>query len=251
MSIAGDTQELIPGPVFRDGDESTRYWIRNGKVMFGSHLVRGAHVDSFRFYRGYFAKDRNNCYGMNSKFTGGNGSTFRALNFTYATDGRFVWTFLGQVKDADAASFVVCDDGVFNYPNDPNGHRAPHGFGKDKTRVYYFDSDGKPNWVRKAAPASFVSLNDGFFGKDANFAFFGRSVLPKADVSRWRPTGGYYSADDSRVYWTNRQIREAHAATFEVLPGKDIHRLAKDKDRYYSGDKVLDAAEFAKWSKVY
>src|SRR5262245_33087791 len=126
MPIPDDTRELIPGHVFRDGDETTLYWIRAGRVMFRHHPVPGAHVESFRFFRGCFGKDRENCYCTGRRLTGGNGSAFRALNYTYATDGVWVWTMGGKVKDADAETFAVCDDGV-NYL--PGGLRAPYGFG--------------------------------------------------------------------------------------------------------------------------
>src|SRR5262245_41492649 len=184
MSIPGDTCELVPGHVFRQGDDTTLYWIRAGKVMYRHYPLAGAHAESFRFYRGSFGKDRKNCYCTSHIFAGGNGSTFRALNYTYATDGVSVWTMGGKVKDADAASFVVCDDGVCHLQ--PGDLRAPHGFGKDRERVYYYDYDGKPNWVRTASPATFVSLNDGYYGKDAGHVFCGRAVLPKADVVTWR-----------------------------------------------------------------
>jgi len=56
----------------------------------------------------------------------------------------------------------VCDDGSHDLGN---GVHVPHGFGKDATRVFYYDFNGKPNWVRKASPDTFVSHNDGYFGK--------------------------------------------------------------------------------------
>src|SRR6185436_9690370 len=114
---------------------------------------------------------------------------------TYATDGQFVWTMGGRIKEADAQSFVVCDDGVHDLGH---GTRVPHGFGKDKDRVFYYDFDGKPNWVRKATPKSFVSLNDGYFGKDEQFVFCGAVTLPKANVEHWSKIAGHYSRDDTR-----------------------------------------------------
>jgi hypothetical protein len=241
MPIPDDIQEHIPGHFHRKVDVTTLYWIRDGKVMCGHDPVPGADPETFRFYRGGFAKDRKNCYSGRSKLKGGNGSTFRALNFTYATDGAHVWTIAGEVKDADAASFVVCDDGV-GYTS--GGSRVPHGFGKDKDRVFYYDFDGKPNWVRKASPASFVSLNDGYYGKDAEYVFCGAATIPKADVEKWHRIGGHYSKDGRRVFYFNREMRGVDYDSFEVVPVPLQFQLARDKDHLYNNDRVIDENQF-------
>ena len=238
-----DTREFTLGNVFRENDPSTLYRIRDGKVLFRHYPLRGADIETFRFYAGGFAKDRKHCYCYNSRLAGANPATFRALNFTYATDGQSVWTMGGQIKEAHAPSFVVCDDGDYDLGH---GRRVPYGFGKDKDRVFYFNFDGKANWVRKASPASFVSLNDGHFGRDDQFIFFDTAILPKANVAHWQKLGGFYSRDDARIYYGNRIIRDADHATFEVVPtGRDWLQMAKDKNRYYRNDGVMSAAEFA------
>jgi hypothetical protein len=242
MPIPEDTCEMIPGRVFRDNDETTLYWInRDGKVVYRHWPLHGADVESFRFFRGSFAKDRKHCYCTKTRLAGGNGATFRALNYTYATDGEFVWTLGGKIKDVDAASFVVCDDGALDLGR---GIRVPYGFGKDKGRVFYFDYNGKPNWVRKATPGSFVSLNDSYFGKDDNFIFCGAATLPGAKVEHWRKIGRYYSQDEARIYYFNRRVKGADYATFEVVPSADWE-LAKDAKHYYRNEAIVDAAEFA------
>jgi hypothetical protein len=242
MAIADDIREYTPGHVFRDGDELGLYWLRDGKVMFRHYPVRGADAESFRFYRGSFAKDHRYCYCGNHKLTGGNGVTFRALNYTYATDGVFVWTMGGKIKDADAVSFIVCDDGVDLLPG---GLRVPYGFGKDKDRVFYYDFDGKPNWVRKASPDNFVSLNDGYYGKDANFVFCGAAAIPKANVATWRRIGGHYSKDDRRVFYFNRELRDADYDSFEhVATDRSSIQLARDKNHFYGNDRIIEAADF-------
>ena len=242
MPIPDDTREFIPGRAFREYDPTTLYWIRGDEVLYRSYPVRGADIESFRFYSGGFAKDRKNCYCTNSRLTGANAASFHALNFAYATDGQSVWTMGGRVAEADAESFVVCDDGVHLLPPVT---RVPYGYGKDKARVYYYDFDGKPNWVRKASPGSFVSLNDGHFGKDEHFVFCGAVTLPRAKVERWRKIGGFYSQDDACVYYFNRHIKQADYDSFEVVPS-DLLQLAKDKHCYYSNDRVVDQTQFEK-----
>jgi hypothetical protein len=128
---------------------------------------------------------------------------------------------------------------------------VPHGFGKDAGRVFYFAFDGKPNWVRKATPASFVSLNDGYFGFDANFVFCGADTLPKAVVAQWRKLGGVYSGDDRRVYYYNSELREADRASFEVLPNaSEWTYLARDKKNLYYNGQIVDDDEFHRLNRT-
>jgi hypothetical protein len=239
MPIPDDIREFSPRRVFREYDSTTLYWIRGNKVLYRHYPIRGADIESFRFYSGGFAKDRKNCYCTNSRLTGGNAASFRALNFAYATDGQSVWTMGGRIAEVDAESFMVCDDGVYFLPPVT---RVPYGYAKDKARVYYYDFDGKPNWVRKALPGSFVSLNDGHFGKDEHFVFCGAVTLPMAKVERWAKIGGFYSKDDARVYYCNSQIKQADCNSFEFVPSCRW-QLAKDKHRHYCNDRIVDSAE--------
>ena len=117
--------------------------------MYGEDEVRLADPDSFRFYLGSFAKDLMRCYCVGKQLRGGNGASFRALNYCYATDGRWVWTLGGLVKDADTQSFQVCDDGVYSLGGEA---RAPYGYGKDRSRVYYYDFDGAPRLGAQGDP---------------------------------------------------------------------------------------------------
>jgi hypothetical protein len=241
MAIPDHIREFPPARSFREDDRTTLYWIRGDTILYRHYPLKGAHIDSFSFYLGSFAKDHKHCYCTNTRLSGGNGATFRALNFTYATDGVSVWTMGGRIKDAHTESFVVCDDGVHYLGS---GSPVPYGYAKDKNRVYYYDFDGKPNWVRKASPASFVSLNDGHYGKDDGFVFRGASVIPKAKVQHWRKIGGYYSKDDARVYYGNCLIRDADHDSFEFVDAGDILQLAKDKNRFYDVGRVVSEAEF-------
>lgn len=242
MQLPDDIREFKPGRVFRPRDQRTLYWIRDDTVCFLDYAIRGADVASFRFYLGSFAKDCRNCYCTSSRLSGGNGATFRALNFCYASDGQNVWTMGGRIKDVDANSFVVCDDGYLTLGSDT---RVPYGFGKDNSRVYYYDRAGKPKWVRRADPKSFQSLNDGYYGKDDSFVFCRVATLPGAKVEHWHRIGRGYSRDGRNVYCENRRISGADHDSFEVVRTEDGYpELAKDKNHFYMTDRVVDAAEF-------
>jgi hypothetical protein len=234
MPLADDIREFTPGTDYRKSDPATRYWICGTQVFWRHLAVAGAEPETFRFYLGDFAKDRRRCYCCTSVLRGANPTAFRALNYTYAADNQFVWTKGGKIKDAEARSFVACDDGYIELGL---GLRAPYGFGKDNERVYYYDFDGKANWVRKASSDSFVSLNDGYFGKDANFAFFGRAMISKANVECWEKVDGYYSKDDKRVYYRNCILRDADPNTFVFLDPKE--QLARDKRHLYRRHEIV------------
>lgn len=252
MAQDEDLQELLPAAMFRDRDETASYWVQGSTVCFRHQPVRGAHAASFRFFRNGFAKDHKHCYCVGRRLVGAHPDTFRPLSFTYVTDGNEVWTLGGRVKDADAASFVACDAGVNLLSG---GVRVPYGYGKDHQRVFYYDFNGTANWVRKASPDSFVSLNDGYFGKDSRFVFCGAAVFPKAKVASWTQLGGYYSKDSTRIFYFDRPIPAADYDSFEVVPtDRDYIQLAKDKNQFYNNDQVIDAGSFAekltKYSKV-
>ena len=234
-----DIAELIPGHIFRDNDPTTLYWIRDKTVVYRHYPLRGADVESFRFYKSSLAKDHRHCYVANSRLTDGNGPTFRPLNFSYYTDGNLIWTFGGQIKEADAESFVTCDDGM----RVVLGAKMPFGYARDKNHVYYYDNTGKPKLVRKASPASFVSFNDGEYGMDENFIFCGAATIPKADVTTWKRLRGPYSRDGYRAFWLTREIKGADLDSF-VAPETPFFPVAQDKNHYYSQDQIIDRAEF-------
>lgn len=240
MPLPDDTREFIPGHVFRDGDETTKYWIKDGKVFWRHYPIRGADVASFRFYLSGFAKDRKHCYNQNSRMKIANPSAFRTLNYAYATDDEFVWVMGGMINECDAKTFVVCDDG---YRCIGIGARLPYGFGKDSKRVFFFGYEGKAKWVRKANATSFVSFNDGFFGKDEQSAFWGTSAISKSKAIHWKRIGGPFSKDDSRIFFANASIDEADYDSFEVVWADGIP-LAKDNRRFFRDRTVVDEAEF-------
>ena len=160
----------------------------------------------------------------------------------------------GKAKEADGSTFVACDEGIIFYGN---GVVLPHGYGKDKARVFYCNAGGKASWVRKANPQTFLTgVDDSRFGKDELTAFFGKDEsnvffigysLPKARVEYWTRISGYYSKDDCRVFYQNRHIPFADPATFEAVPKKGVgFLLARDKCNYYRNDRAVEKDVFLK-----
>lgn len=241
MNFLQDIAEHTLTTSYVEGSDTPPYWLDGNTVMYGSYPIRGADASSFRFYLGCFAKDNKHCYIGSAKLKLGNGSQFKALNYTYATDGNIVCSLGGRIADADGASFMICDDGVLIR----DGLRFPYGYGKDNVRVFYYDFDGKANWVKKADPATFKSLNDGFFGLDHKTVFCGHASIAKADVNTWQKLGGYYSRDKARIFYFNREIKVADYATFRVIASKDgARQLARDCNHFYWNDRVIDYDAF-------
>lgn len=224
-------EEFIREYTLSQSDKAV-YWLNDGKVVWKRSTVKDADVESFRYYAGGWARDKNRCYRQHSPLRDADPTSFRALNFTFYTDGSSVWVLGGKIKEADASTFEVCDDGAQGLGP---GVVVPYSYGKDKTRVFYYDFDGKPTWVRKASPATFESLNDGHFAKDDSFVFCGSATIPKAKVKYWSKIGEYYSKDDKRVYYFNRTVENADTASFQCLD----RYWAKDTSRCYFQDKVI------------
>jgi hypothetical protein len=204
---------MRPGTAWNEEDPYSLYWIReDGVVMCAATEIRGADPASFVCYLGGFAKDDRNCYSIGRRLKGANPAAFHALNNTFYKDDRFVWTSGGQVKDALAESFVVCDSGIV----DSGGLAMPYGYGKDAQRVFYNNFHGPAKWVRKADPATFVSLDDGHFARDDQHVFCEFSTIAKADARTWEKLAGYYSRDARRVFYFSRVVEGADPATFTI-----------------------------------
>ena len=224
----------------------TLYWLKNGQVRWGGYPVRGADADSFVYWAGGFAKDARYCYCNGSRFRDADPETFRALNYTYAADKDSVWTIGGGIKGVERSSFVVCDVGIYMIGDS----MIPYGFAKDSKRVYYYDFDGKPNWVRKAVADSFVSLGDGHFGHDDERIFYGRSMLRRADRGAWHKLGGIFSTDGVRVYYGNTHLPDVDAASFEYVPNPWDSQLARDSKAYYWGATPISESHFTTFLKT-
>ena len=218
------------------------YWLDGSQVFFeGDHPVRHARVESFVYYAGGFAKDERACYCQNKRLVGADPATFRALNYTYATDGTHVWCIAGKVKGADAASFTVCDDGrhVIERP-----WIVPFSYGRDCANVYYYNLDGIAHVVRGADTRSFRALGDGIFGLDDQSVFAEAQRFKGVKSSSWRKLGGGYSTDGTSLYYLHYKMEVGDLATFCVVPSRwhEHSAWAMDaKHRFYAGKAFDDS----------
>ena len=110
--------------------------------------------------------------------------------------------------------------------------------------------------IKKADPTTFVLLNDGFYAKDAERIFCGGLPLNKANVKAWAKLStneeSCYSKDDKRIYYLNREMKNADYHTFEVIippaykDGNYLAQYAKDKNHYYFCELIISEEEYQK-----
>jgi len=124
--------------------------------------IRQADVATFGFYLECFAVDTESCYCTNSRLIKADPATFRCLSYTYFKDRNHVWTIFGEVKKADAASFVAVDSGVVG----SLGSWSAFGFGKDANGVYYTGLYGWMGWLPGVDSTTFLSCGEGYFRYD-------------------------------------------------------------------------------------
>lgn len=231
---------------FNELEEEGVYWTNGTHVFYGANQIKGAAIDSFECFFNIWAKDDKNCFIGGTKLKNADVNTFSALNYTYAKDCESVWVLGGKIKGADVATFKVCDDGKKSLGKTSKYESfAPYGFGKDKHSVYYYNYAGKAKVVKKANPETFVSLNDGYFGYDDTYVYYGSSVIPKAHPKTWKKLKEdyFYSKDGTNVYYFNRLIKNVDVHTFKILETPKIGGMttqsAKDKNTaYLNGNKI-------------
>ena len=228
-----------PANAFDDRSYGESYWVKSGSEVFYRHQpVRGADPASFQVYRGGFAKDARACYAQSKRLRGADPASFRALNFAYAADLEHVWTIAGEIKDAHRPTFEVCDGGAVSV----GVVLVPTGYARDQSQVHFYNFDGKPHAVNKADAASFRSV-DGVFALDDAHVFHEAAVLPAASPKSWRQLAGFYSVDGPRIYYMNRRVVGADAATFQVVDVRGI-QLATDVGSFYENGVAVSRERF-------
>jgi hypothetical protein len=240
------TQLRKPAFAFDAAEPKAQYWVRHGVVFFGDVPVQGADSTSFSCYMTGYAVDARRVYRDGQWDRKLSAESFRCYSFAYHGDHASIRTrFGGEIKGADASSFVALDTGYSEIP----GGEIPFilestGYGKDHLRVYWCQGGAKGMHVAKANPSTFRAFSS-TFGHDDQHVFSGRSALPKADPRTWRRIAGAYSTDERRVYYFNRPVPDADPSTFQVFPNRiDMLTFARDKERFYRWDSVITRTEY-------
>ncbi|MEO6732825.1 MAG: DKNYY domain-containing protein [Ferruginibacter sp.] len=148
---------------------------------------------------------------------------FVILSDEFAKDSTTAYYKEHPFQYADIASFKAVDD-----------HYA-----KDKNKVYYCDEyrEGQNYYltkrqtileVKKADPASFISLHNGY-GKDNFNAYFQGVAFNVKDVKSFKSIDPHFAKDDVSAYLNLRPIAGSAGKTFEIID----RNFAKDTAHIY------------------
>ena len=148
---------------------------------------------------------------------------FIILNDVFAKDSTTVWYKGYPFMYADIGTFEAVDD-----------HYA-----KDKDKVYYCDEyrEGQNYYLTKrqtilelkrALPASFISLNHGY-AKDSLHAYFKGALFNVKDVKSLTSIDNHFAKDDVQAYLNLQPIAGSDGKTFEITD----RNFAKDTAHIY------------------
>ncbi len=247
--------ELRPYNDFDETNPETDFWTDGKKVYNRGNVLRGANPNTF-LYDGIFGKDDRKCFCGESWIRDADVATFRVLNYTYAIDSNYVYTITGKVKNADIDSFEILDEGKsllwYNRAGIPEYTFG--GYAKDRDNIYYHNYEGKPKIIKKADVTTFLSLNDGYFGKDKNFIFGNGKIIKNANVTTWEKISklpnSLYSKDNEKIFYGFWEIMVDYE-TFEVEIPKFARctrfQIAKDKNNFYRNGEIITHNEFEEY----
>ena len=238
-------------------NENYPYSTNGDKVYFCGSEIKKADLDSFVVYPEYipWAKDKKTVYRQSYPFGKVDKDTFKVLNYSFVKDKLNVWTLNGKMDKVDIKTFEVCDSGKVHIRDGMLDGRLikvilSMGYGKDKDNVYYYNQEDekayKPKIVNGALPDTFVSMDNGRFGHDANCVYYQNKKLKGANPKTWKlfKAESLYSKD-KKVYYKDQIIQGADVETFELI-GK-LTTFARDKNNYYNVDRVILKEEFEKF----
>ncbi|WP_159019952.1 DKNYY domain-containing protein [Algibacter sp. L3A6] len=251
-------------PQFYDSknQELIYYWTDKKRVYWKERIIKNADIESFIVYNRLFAKDKNRCYLQGTSIQNSNPKKFTSLNNCYAKDENYVWTTGGIIKNIDSETFEVCDDGIqkpisiIKKEFKDNSFKTvklkiPYGYAKDKDNVYYENYQGKTKVLKKANSETFRSLNNGYYGLDNSFVFYGQNIIQKANPKTWKlidfENNKWFSKDEKSVFYTNKIIKGADVETFELYKAKGkggyVEYFGKDKNNFYNNTETIDLSE--------
>lgn len=228
------------------------YWTDGIHVYWRTTKLK-ADPEYFQVFNTIFAKDDKHCFMQYKRLNNADVNRFNALNFCFAKDHQFVWCLGGKFEPSDIETFEVCDDGCnknlmyktfyFSDGSSAGGvAQIASGYAKDKHQVYCYDHTGKVKVVKGADPESFVSCNDGKFGKDYHHVYYYFHQIKKADPKTWKllDLNEGYSCDEKHVFRFKVHIEDADVDTLSLFEFTDREgytiKFLKDKTGLFDLD---------------
>lgn len=240
--------------VFVDSVTKSRlsYWT-DGRHIYWRTTKLNAVPPYFFVFNTIFAKDDKHCFMQNEILNHADVNSFRALNYCFAKDHQFAWCLGGRFRPYDIETFEVCDDGfnknlmctTFCFSDGSTMAGVVHissGYAKDRHQVYCYDHVGKVKVMKMADPQTFVSCNNGKFGKDNRYVYYYHHLIKKADPRTWKLLDAKegYSCDSKHAFrfktcFENVDIETLSICEFTAKDGEVI-KLLKDKNGLFGLD---------------
>lgn len=216
------------------------YHVENNKVYHYSGfpatktLMENAEADTFISINDDYAKDRNNVYYGTKKIDSADVASFEVLGGPFSRDKRNGY-FQETIISRDGPGF-----GIITAQEYPTGTL----YARDGKNVFRSN-----NILENADPLTFrfVSMfNGNYLTYDKNTVYFNDLPVTGTNGSAFKKVTGHYFKDDKNVWalilgketaWT--MVTGADAVTFEGY--KEYY--AKDKNKIYYEDKVVDGAD--------
>jgi hypothetical protein len=210
--------------------------------VFGGKKVEDADVATFRILSGPdpylgsipcvhdsgYAADRFHVYWQGAVIPGADPKTFSYLQFGYSRDANHAYYRVAILSDADVRTFKPI---------------APPYF-KDAAHVYLGGAT-----IKDADPATFSLVSSSWFGggdalaRDARHVFFGATLVPEANPKDVVVSGNQYWVSNQVVFFKERPLSQADAASFHIASKGQEAFWAEDKAHYFVRSHTLDKTE--------
>jgi len=182
--------------------------------------VTGADPESFEQISGEYGIDKNNVYKAAHKIKGADSKSFRLISEFYAQDKKHAY-FNGELLvNSHSKSF----------------EQLGNSWSKDKHNFYYTHKK-----LEICDLATFRIIPDKFPSRaiDEKCYYWKSDQVQTIDRTSFQVLPGGYSKDIKNVYWANKIIEEADPKTFQVNDSGMYIKLAKDKNKCFSGPQEL------------
>jgi hypothetical protein len=210
---------------YKISDTKVEYYYWN--PMSGKYRVTevtGADPKSFEQISVNYGKDKKSVFIGAAKIYGADNNTFHQISEFYAQDNKYAY-FIGEpLVNSHSKSF----------------ERLGNNWSKDKNNIYY-----TKNKLDICDLASFRIIPEKFTSRavDEKCYYWKSEQVKEIDRTSFQVLTGDYSKDKNNVYWANIIIKGADPKTFQVKADGMYTKLARDKNRCFSGPKQLKCSD--------
>ena len=265
--------ELIHDEMPGDECVNGNIWAKDKlHVWYKNKILPGAHPETFTLLENGYAKDKEHAYFYDQLLVNVDISSFEVLTYFFAKDRNIIFSHGKEVFGVeDKKSFEIIDGwfskdstGVyFNndtvllklpdsdpksfrcYDLDLSGQLSSLKYYTDKKNVYFTDTDKNAGeedflYVFDAFTESFEVLAEKYYSKDNFNIYYKNKIIENADAASFETLGLSYAQDRQYIYFENKRLAGADKNTFRVFK-EDSDFDARDAQNYYlKGKKVRE-----------